>query len=101
MSFIVMVGNGVPLLKIYVQPKSSQVGFKGVHDNMLKLCISAAPVDGKANRAVVAYLAKFFQVSRKEVVIVSGEMSRRKKVIIGDLEEDQLRKKLVKGGVTI
>lgn len=86
------------MLKIYVQPKSSRPGFKGIYDDMVKLCIGAAPVDGKANKAVVAYLAKFFQVPKKDVHIVSGVTSRRKLCVIGSLDEGRIRCRLEEAG---
>ena len=68
----------------------------GIHDDMVKLSVSAAPVDGKANKAVIAYLAKFLHIPKKEVQIVSGEKSRKKHCVIGCLSEKDVREKIEK-----
>jgi uncharacterized protein len=99
MPFVYQNRKGSVLLKIYVQPRASKPGFKGVHDGMLKLHIGAAPVDGKANKAVVAYLAKFFHIPKKEVHIISGDTSRKKQCLLEGLTEEQIRGKLKDSGV--
>ncbi len=94
MSCVTTTSNGSIMLRVYVQPKASRTGFGGIHDDMLKLSITAAPVDGKANKAVISFLAKFFHISKKEVTIVAGEKSRRKKCIIARLSEGEILKLL-------
>jgi len=53
-----------------------------LHGERLKIRISAPPVDGKANSMLLAFLAKSFGVSKREVVLVSGQTSRQKRVAI-------------------
>ncbi len=93
-SYLTVSANGVPHLRVYVQPKASRTGFSGVHDNMLKLSITAPPVNGKANKAVIAFLAKCFGVSKKEITIVSGEKSRKKSCSIGGKSEEEISRVL-------
>jgi uncharacterized protein (TIGR00251 family) len=83
-------------LKIIVKPKAKRTLFLGLHDNMVKLGVAAPPVDGKANKEVVAYLADFFGLKKKEVEIVTGENSRRKICSIGRLSEKEVRRKVEK-----
>lgn len=83
-----------PGLKLIVQPKAKKTKILGVHDGMVKLAIASPPVDGKANKEVVAFLADFFKLKKSEVSIVSGERSRRKICLLGSLEEEDIRKKL-------
>jgi uncharacterized protein len=71
-------GNGEVILALYVQPKASRIRFVGMHGDELKLAITAPPVDGKANKAVISFLAKFFSLSKSDVVIQSGHQSRHK-----------------------
>lgn len=52
-------GNGEVILALYIQPKASRTRFLGMHGDELKLAITAPPVDGKANKAVISFLAKF------------------------------------------
>lgn len=81
-------------LKIIVKPKAKQTMFVGLHDNMVKLSVAAPPVDGKANKEVIAYLANFFDLKKKEVEIVAGQHSRRKTCSIGQISEEEIRGKV-------
>ena len=57
----------------------------GLHDGRLKLALAAPPVDGKANKALVAFVASSMGVSRPEVQVVSGDAARRKRVFVSNL----------------
>ncbi|MDH5517144.1 MAG: DUF167 family protein [Gammaproteobacteria bacterium] len=48
----------------------------------LKIRISAAPVDGKANRYLIAYLSQLFSVTKSQITLLSGNSSRYKKLKI-------------------
>ena len=93
-SFISANKEGHPLLSLYVQPKASRTGFQTIHDNSLKLTITAQPLEGKANKAVIAYLASFFKIAKKSIVIKSGSQSRKKLVILKGLSLDEVEDKL-------
>ncbi len=73
---------------IYVQPKSSRTRLVGVHGDALKLCITAAPVDGKANEAVIIFFAKLFHLPKAAVSIQSGVQSRNKTLFISGLSRE-------------
>jgi hypothetical protein len=92
--YVVSIKGNRTGLKIIVQPKASKTRIVGLHDGMVKLAVAAPPVDGKANGEVIAFLADFFGLKKNEVKIVSGEHSRRKVCLLGDLGEDTIRKKL-------
>lgn len=63
-------------LKIKVSPKMSKTEFKKVlEDGTLKLNIKSAPEKGKANKEIIQYLSKIFDVSKKDISIISGETS--------------------------
>ena len=70
------------LLWVRAQPKASRDGFAEVLGDAIKLRITAPPVDGKANRHIVAWLAKQFGVPKSAVHVESGESSRRKRIRI-------------------
>lgn len=53
-----------------------------MHGDALKVRLAAPPVEGKANEALVAFLADRFEVPKRNVAIVSGEHSREKRVEI-------------------
>ena len=72
-------------LTLHIVPRASQSEFAGTHGDALKVRLAAPPVDGKANQALIAFLAKHYNVPLRNVRIVSGETSRRKIVeVIGE-----------------
>lgn len=68
------------IMKIYVsvKPNSKQEKVEKASENQFKIWVKEPPVDGKANRAVEAALARYFSVPLSSVRIVSGVSSRRK-----------------------
>lgn len=72
------------ILRIRVQPRSSQEGFAEVLGEQIKLRVNAPPVDGKANAQVIRYLAKSFGVPKAQITILSGETGRDKRIRISN-----------------
>jgi uncharacterized protein (TIGR00251 family) len=70
------------ILELHVQPGASRSEFAGKHGERLKVRLAARAVDGKANEALVEFLAEHYRVPRRNVRIVSGLKSRRKRVEI-------------------
>ncbi|WP_372863758.1 DUF167 domain-containing protein [Spongiibacter sp.] len=66
------------LLFCHVQPGASREGFAGLHGERLKIRLRAAAVDGKANRALCAFVASAFAVKKTQVSLLSGAQSRQK-----------------------
>lgn len=81
-------------LKLKVAPGAAGDEIVGWLGDTLKLRVSAPPEKGKANRAVVALLARTLSTSRDRIVIVAGTGSRRKRVRIEGLTEEELRKRI-------
>ncbi|MDR0563659.1 MAG: DUF167 domain-containing protein [Azoarcus sp.] len=81
-NWLTQTPDGSLILCLHVQPGAKQTGFAGLHGNDAKLRLAAPPVDGKANAALCAYLAKICGASKSEVQIISGETSRSKRVRI-------------------
>ncbi|QLY25872.1 DUF167 family protein [Bdellovibrio sp. KM01] len=67
-------------LHLFIQPKSSKNQIVGPHNGMLKIKISAPPVDGEANTELIEYLAKFFKVPKRNVTLIKGDTGRQKTV---------------------
>lgn len=74
-------GNDL-ILSCRLQPKAVKDEFTSIGEGQLKIRITAAPIDGKANRHLVKYLAKQFKVPQERVTIMSGENSRLKRIKI-------------------
>ncbi len=69
-------------LSIKVRPRSSKTAVRGVEGGALVIALSAPPVDGEANLALVDALARLLDVPRRDVKIVSGHTARAKIVEI-------------------
>ena len=59
-------------------------------DNETKVKITAQPVDGKANKALVEFLSKFFKIPKTSIQIVKGETSKDKKILIKTNIEEKI-----------
>ena len=70
------------MLDLHVQPGARTTGFAGQHGERIKLKLAAPAVDGKANDALIAFLAAHYKVAKRDVRIVAGLRSRRKRVVI-------------------
>jgi len=86
--------DGRIALKLHIQPRASRNRFRGLHDGALKLTITAPPVDGKANKAVIAFLSAFFKIPKKNITLLSGHQSRRKRFALEGISLDELRLKM-------
>jgi uncharacterized protein len=67
---------------VRVVPRASSSGIVGEHDGALRVRISAAPVEGAANRELIRVLAKAFDLPQNAVEIVSGASSKSKTIRI-------------------
>ncbi len=70
------------VLKLYIQPGAKQTCMMGLYGDALKVRLSAPSIEGRANQALVKYLAALFDVPIRQVVISKGEKSRLKVVFI-------------------
>jgi uncharacterized protein (TIGR00251 family) len=69
-------------LAVRVHPGARKNGVTGVHADALKIALTAPPVDGKANEALIAFLAEALRLPRARIAIVAGITSRAKTVRI-------------------
>ncbi|MDG2959376.1 DUF167 family protein YggU [Bisgaard Taxon 10/6] len=69
-------------LRILLQPKASKDAIIGLHDEELKIAITAPPVDGAANAYLMKYLGKAFKVPKSAIQLEKGELNRHKQVFI-------------------
>jgi uncharacterized protein len=65
-------------LAVRVQPGARKNGVTGVHADAVKIALTAPPLDGKANEALIAFLAEALRLPRARVAIVAGLTSRAK-----------------------
>lgn len=80
-------------LKVYLQPKSSKNEVIGPFRDGIKVKITAPPVEGKANEALIRFLAKELGVSPSCIEITRGKHSREKTLkISGNVDPDSVKK---------
>ena len=88
MVYLSSISDHQLVLDLYIQPKASRSRIIGLYDNAIKLAVSAPPIDGRANKEVIAFMAKLFKLSKSSIEIISGHQGRRKKLLIsGGLSE--------------
>ena len=70
--------DGAVTFDVLVQPRASRAKVGPLHDGRLKVAVTAPPVDGEANAAVIELIAKTLGVAKGAVRVVAGTSSRRK-----------------------
>jgi uncharacterized protein len=69
-------------LTLHVQPGAKRSGIAGLHGEALKLRLAAPPVEGRANEALIKYIAELFDVPQRQVELRQGAQSRHKVVMV-------------------
>ena len=81
-------------LKLRVKPGAKRSGWTGtLPDGRMKVAIAAPPVDGRANEALVEFVAEALGLPRRAVRVAHGA-GGRDKVVEVDLESDELARRL-------
>ena len=89
-----VTADGRLLLRLHVQPRAAHNQVAGLQGEALKLRLTSPPVDGKANKAVIATLARLLDLPKSSLTLRSGLQSRTKTVRIENADEAQLRARL-------
>jgi len=87
--------NGAVTFSVKVVPRASKNQIAGVEGDAIKVRLNAPPVEGKANDALIAFLADALGVRRAQIEIVTGHTSRRKVVRVRGVSVEQVEKTLV------
>ena len=93
------VAEGVTLA-VRAQPGAKKTAIVGVYGDgdaaQLKIAVQARPVEGRANEALVAFLAESLGVPKRSIEIVSGELSRSKVFLLRGVTAKGVQAKLAK-----
>ena len=91
------------VFKVLVQPRSAKNMIAGLHDDALKVKLTAPPVNNAANLMCIKFLAKALGVPKSSLAIVSGHTSRNKQVLlhagrtnISEKEHNRLKQLILK-----
>jgi uncharacterized protein (TIGR00251 family) len=91
------VAGGVTLA-VRAQPGAKKTAVAGIYGEgdaaQLKIAVQAPPLEGRANEALIAFLAQTFGVPKRSVELVSGELSRSKVFLVRGLTAQQAQSKL-------
>ena len=82
--------DGGCLLPVRAQPGAKKTGIAGEHAGALKVAVTVAPEQGKANKALVDVLVKSLHLKKAQVELFSGQTSRDKRILIRGLTAEEL-----------
>ena len=73
-----LAADGAITLTLHIQPGAKKTELAGRHGDALKIRLAAPPVDGKANEALLRFVAATLDLPKAAVTLKSGQTSRRK-----------------------
>ncbi len=86
--------EGRTTLTLHIQPGAKKTEVSGLHGDALKIRLAAPPVDGKANEALIGFVAKRLGVTKSAVSLKSGLSSRHKVLEVIDAPADTVQRLL-------
>ena len=90
MSWFRLTAAGGATLSLHAQPGAKKSECAGLHGEALKIRLAAPPVDGKANEALLRFLAQRLAIPRQQISLKSGQTSRQKVVEIESVTAERL-----------
>ena len=84
--------DGSVLLRVLAQPGAQRTGVVGLHGGALKVKVAAPAESGRANAALVRFVAADLGLRRDEVELVAGAGSRRKRLRLTRIDVERLRR---------
>ena len=88
MPYLTQEKDGWIALLVHVQPKASRNKIIGVHGGALKISLTAPPVEGKANKAVISFFAGLFRIPKSAIILQRGHQSRNKCLLVSRISLD-------------
>ena len=93
MSCLTQTAEGV-VIAVHACPRASKNAVQGLHGDAIKIRLRAPPVDGKANEALLEFLAETLDIPARDLRLVSGDTGRQKRVLARGLTVAQIQAKL-------
>ncbi len=90
---------GTVTFQVKVHPRARKDALTGIHGDALKLSLTAPPVEGRANEAVVEFFAGLLRLPRSSITIAAGQTSRNKVVRISGITAAVLKQTLASLGI--
>jgi len=80
--------------RVRVVPRASRNRIAGIQGGVVRIQLTAPPVEGAANEALVAFLSSVLRVPKRDVEIVSGQTAREKVVSVSGLSSEEVEARL-------
>lgn len=77
-------------IEVRVIPNASQTQCEGMVDGVYRIRLQARPEKGKANKALLLFLAKTLSIKRSQVELLVGETARHKQILVTGLTEEEI-----------
>ncbi|HEX2884585.1 MAG TPA: DUF167 domain-containing protein [Candidatus Limnocylindria bacterium] len=84
----------MPDLEVAVTPRSAADRVGPFVDGVLRVRVTRPPADGEANRAVIRLVARALELAPSRLALVSGERSRRKRLRVDGIGDEELVRRL-------
>lgn len=92
-SWLTSAGDAL-MLAVHAQPGARRDAVVGEYDGRLKIALTTPPIEGRANQALVKFLAKRLAITRTSIELVSGDTARAKRFRISGLNTNELIERL-------
>jgi len=85
-----VAADGRITLTLHIQPGARKTEIAGRHGDALKIRLAASPVDGKANEALLRFVAETLHLPKSSVCLKSGQTSRRKVLEVNGASAEEI-----------
>jgi uncharacterized protein (TIGR00251 family) len=79
---------------VRVVPRASRNKIAGIQDGAVRIRLTAPPVEGAANEALVGFLSTVLRVAKQDVELVSGQTARNKTISVSGLSAEEVEARL-------
>lgn len=89
-------------LQVQVMPNAKRTAVAGMHGDALKIRLQAQPIEGKANEALVRFVAEVLNLPKSGVSVSHGQTSRRKllEIVAPSMSAEEIRQIFLNLAVT-
>lgn len=88
-------GSDSCVLTLHIQPGAKRSEIVGLHGDALKIRIASLPVDGRANETLLAFLATTLGIPKRQLDLIAGDSSRKKRVAVTGMTAKTVTDKLL------
>lgn len=92
--FLTQNENGV-IFSVKLVPNSSFSKIVDYTEEYVRIKISSPPIENKANKELISFCSKFFDINKSKIQIISGDKSKLKKILLSDTKIDEVTQKLM------